>query len=247
MKLLILIILAMMGAVLMAAEPEFTPEIREQLKRLEDDDFDVRERATKALGALPAEYASLFLKMSKEADPEVGTRLWLAARQVFCQKILAKDPDWLVLHGEIGADMNPIYTYTYDHPQKEGMGGEHRRNARLEIIQITSDGTGASEGKLESMDRIVAINGREIESYDPQDAMRLLMTPDQVVKLRIKRPIWIQQTENHSYMSGEFTDVEVEIKVGWKDQEFPLSAEEEARTRVTQEKWSDFWRKAAAE
>lgn len=234
MKILVLLVLLAFNAV--AQEP-LAP-----IERLEDDDFDVREKATQELSSLPVEYCQKLIDISKSNAPlETKVRTLIAAKNIFMSKVVTKMEPWLQMHAEIGlyyqaTDENRLKIYNRVTTPEENREYNEAPYQSVMLVEETFVNADADD-KLKHGDVIIAING------DTPIKMAKYIVPDTDYKFVIMRP---KNPSRDQDVSGvypdDYTKMEVTVRSMWKA---PGTLNNKAISAYEQNAWEDFQAEAA--
>jgi hypothetical protein len=139
------------------------------VKKLGNDDFDVRVETTKKLGAYPSEFAKKFIEIaSMSDDPEIAHRLRQAARFVFESKIGSQNDEWLLMHGSFCLEghevsqIKPPEKKEGEEPPPEGSEGYYGYGYNTVSVGIYVNWVyegGSSDGKITRWDIIEEVEG----------------------------------------------------------------------------------------
>lgn len=223
MKIILAAILSLFSCSLCLAS-----ELDKTIALLDSDDFDVREAATEELGAYPEEYATKFLEMARETKvPELAYRFALASRLVFQKTIMLRDPRWLKLYGTLEAEGDIRWAYVPNQPENEYQG----YNVCGIWVNFVVSG-GASEGKIETCDVIVGVNGKP-------DVNPLVIEAGKEYELTIHRFKDVEKARAEGpYCNGcEFKEIKVKVVAAWKEEKF---VDQDSKQTVKDQTWKDF-------
>jgi hypothetical protein len=242
MRKLALLAVAFLSFGALSAEAIITDEIKAKIALLEDDDFDVRENATHFLGdKLPEEYCVKLLDMAIASDlPETRARLVLAAKVIFFRTKLPREDEWKYLHGDCGTEFHEFYGGEMV-PDPNAQGTRFRREFHGMAVSYDD-----KDGKLKQGDVVMEVNGKTIgyssyegEAETPYEAAKELKKAGEKLKLKIKRQ---KMVEKDGVLEGteEWSELEVEVTVGWKETNSLSSWEMDQAYSVYENRWKGF-------
>jgi hypothetical protein len=190
------------------------------MERLDDEDFNVREKASGELSDYPEEYVEKFLLMSREQaeHPEVWSRLKRAAKDVFHKTTILKDDYYLRMMGDVGFSQ----AYFFRWATKDDTWSTVKKFLGMyEPVGFVIRGVnpaGPAAGKLQDGDIVMKVDGRKPwEKYDNPGIWVLAGKP---VTLTVRRYAQPKDAISNGIEEGnrDYVQFEVVIVGGWKDE-----------------------------
>lgn len=204
------------------------------IAQFDNDDFDIREAASEALGRYPLDWAKRFMAMSaKEDNPEIAYRLRLAARQIFFNQVTAKSREWRTLHGclPFGGDHTNIFKVE-DH---DGANGTPNRVCTFVdsgyLVLWVDDSV---KDKIHSRDLVMSCT----EGVYWGD-IKVEAEKEYTLSLRrYKEPESVARDTTYVDVGNtDYTVVEVKVTAVWKDPRTVTWMDEES---IIQAKWKQY-------
>lgn len=170
------------------------------IKKLGDEDFDVREKATAAildrLCWVSADYIAHWSKDWEKEDPEIADRLKQIVGALFERDVLIKDDHWQRLHGRLEFEHDSCYNTPW----------------------VVTSSWGGCDQSIHRWDIVTAIDDKEPprENWGQVDLTTDegwgLFKAGQEYDLKILRPSNIEQIRSRGYISGNDSFDEIHVK-----------------------------------
>jgi hypothetical protein len=203
---------------LLAEEP-----LNDLIKKLGNDDFDIRVEATNKLGEYPAEFSKKFIEISTTSDdPEIKARLEQAARLIFKKKIINQYDEWLLMHGSFCIDGHEVHQLKpQDKNKDEELQKPEQHYGYNETISIgifvnwVYEG-GSSDGKITRWDIIEEVEGLNINQVIYyQKSIKV----GQEYKLKLRRYKEADEILKDGYVNPEikYETITLTLKAGYKN------------------------------
>jgi hypothetical protein len=203
------------------------------IQRLTDDDFEVREAASRELESFPKEFAARFLNLSSAAntDQEAGERLVAAARYIFEHQIATADERWRRLYGHAGLSYERVYNEERYQPTA-------RLRSLIGLAVSWVDERGPSAGKLKRWDVITHIDGVSVRERDIDTAL-LAAGEHELTLWRYRESDAIGTRDFIDPYDTDFEVLKVKLIAGWKDAE---QVSQSKRADLLARLWQDYRR-----
>lgn len=216
------------------------------IKKLADEDFDVRVRATQELGKYPISYAKIFMKLADGMkDPEVRGRLKQASKLVWHNMILSQDERYRRVYGCIGFWFTEVYV---ERKMPEGAipegphdYGTHHVLVGLKIDSVAFDTPAVN--KLEQFDLLIEVNGKPIADFVKEEHAKLGLFQTgveyELTLKRLKDVEKIRQRDGQSYdmEKDEFIEFKIKIKATDKEEKY---LDFDALSNIEDAAWKEF-------
>lgn len=215
------------------------------VKRMADEDFDVREAATEEASLMPLKWAKVLAKLATgygPTDPEVAQRLKVAVIRLFVKRVLPTDDRWIRLHSRLDADMSVAYGDSWvlrmlgiaeDILEDNGKGEDdpdyrkwrHYAAACRNKILVVTGSWGTLNETLNTWDVVTKIDGKSItDAYDDPSGRAMagwgMYKAGQEYALTVRRPKNPDAISQRGCISGDdefFPEVIIKVKAVAED------------------------------
>lgn len=218
------------------------------IKEIGEDDYEVREIASKQLALLGEDKLQWLIDqhMKNLKNPEVSTRLAVAAKSVFCRTVLLRTAEYRSFRAWMGVRTQSTYERV-EKPDENARAqvvlpdGFDSRITGMERVREVLPGSPA-EGILQEDDLIEYIWKDEEQGW-AKPPIKYGLLSGEVLKFQVRRYTEKDKAFSDAYIdmaNKDYKLITIEIKVGWSPR--PVQEEDEA---IASRQWMIFLAKAS--
>lgn len=240
-----LVCVLLMPFAIWAAEPETL------IKDLDADDYQTRENASKQLESLSEDKLQWLIDqhMKTLKQPEVSTRLYVVAQKLFIKTTLLKTNEYRQFRAWMGVKTTTVYEKRNEEPKMlpEPQFVDMRNDGMEHIVFIDEDGP--CHNVLKEGDVVEYL---KVDNGWVKPPIKIPLMADEVLKFQVRRYTdpkkAFEQEEifcSSVYLNKDNKDfklIEVEVKVGWKPNNYSIEESE----AIAQRQWVIYLGKASS-